>query len=289
MWKISRGEHVLWILGTLKPVPASITWESAAALEVIADAELALWEPSFTLDVEAGFLKKLSLGYSYMKARNNPDGQRLKDILPPDVHARWERLRDRHLSDRGNFERKRPIFVSEQLLTAALAERGLSNKAVVGPVVIHALKSNGTRLQSPRHTLKLSSNIAAEMLKAVRESSINDSACLIATMDLVETGMDRLVSNANAWAVGEVERIDLSLMAKRDQLCTSSLSDFPAARQHGIPDIRAVMREEWITAADAALRTHRTTVAVIPIADLIADDGYINALRRLGYEIDSPL
>jgi len=28
MWKVSKGEHVLWVLGTLAPLPKHISWQS---------------------------------------------------------------------------------------------------------------------------------------------------------------------------------------------------------------------------------------------------------------------
>ena len=30
LWKVSKGEHVLWILGTLSPLPNQMQWDSRA-------------------------------------------------------------------------------------------------------------------------------------------------------------------------------------------------------------------------------------------------------------------
>lgn len=288
MWKVSNDGHTLWILGTLKPVPASIAWDSAATSDVISKATLVLWEPSFTLDVDAGVFGKLSLGYSYLKARNNPDGQTLREVLPPDVHARWQRLRDRYLRGRGGMERKRPMSAAEELLEAAITERGLSSKNIVTPIIVDAVKSGGIGLHSPGYTLKISRKDASALLKDVRASAINDVACLTATMDVVEHGMDRIITNANAWAVGDIDRIDTSLTARRDMLCTDTLSSASAARERGLPDIRSVMQERWVAAAAEALKAREFTVAVLPISDLIAEEGYLHTLRQLGYDVESP-
>ena len=288
MWKVSKNGHALWILGTLKPVPASVAWDSVTASDVISKATLVLWEPSFTVNVDAGLFGKLSLGYSYMKARNNPDGQTLRDVLPPDVHARWQRLRDRYLRGRGGMERKRPLSAAEELLAAAITERGLTSNNIVTPIIVDVVNSNGIKLHSPRYTLELSRKDASALLKDARASSINDLGCLNATMDVVENGMGRIITNANAWAVGDIDSIDASLTAKRDTLCIDILSELSAAREHGVPDIRSAMREIWIAAADEALRTRKSTVAVLPIADLVAEEGYLHALRQLGYDIESP-
>ena len=198
----------------------------------------------------------------------------------------WHRMYTR--AGRSNLAGKRPLAAADELMSAVMAQRGLSSKGVVAPVIVAEVKARGIGLHTPRYTLKLSRQNAAQMLKAVRSTSIDDSACLVATMDLVESGMDRLVTNANAWSTGETARIDVSLTSKRDELCTDSLSNAPAARAFGMPDIRTVVREKWLAAADKALQTNTTTLAVLPIADLSGNDGYIDALRQRGYEVESP-
>lgn len=285
LWKVSNGHHTLWILGTIKPAPSLMTWDSTAVRDVIASSQSVLWEPSFTIDVDAGWIGKLSLGYRYLKAQSNPDGKKLSDVLEPEVYARWQVLRDRHLAGRKDIERKRPIAAAEELMTAAMAQRGLSAKEVVAPVVITEVKERGIGLQTPLYTLKLSRHDAMQMLKAIRSSPINDAACLAATMDIVESGMDRLVTNANAWATGETSRIDTSLTSVRDELCMDSLSSAPAARTYGMPDVRTVVRENWLTSADAALQANTSTLAVLPISHL---PRYIDDLRKRGYEVEAP-
>ena len=32
MWKAKRGDHTLWIVGTLRPLPSKMTWRSATGL-----------------------------------------------------------------------------------------------------------------------------------------------------------------------------------------------------------------------------------------------------------------
>ena len=31
MWKVSKGDHTLWIMGTLSPLPSKMTWRSKQA------------------------------------------------------------------------------------------------------------------------------------------------------------------------------------------------------------------------------------------------------------------
>ena len=35
MWKVKRGDHTLWIVGTLTPLPSKMTWRSQQVEDVI--------------------------------------------------------------------------------------------------------------------------------------------------------------------------------------------------------------------------------------------------------------
>ena len=43
MWKVSKGDHVLWILGTLSPLPKKMEWVSGDVEDVIAQAQEVIW------------------------------------------------------------------------------------------------------------------------------------------------------------------------------------------------------------------------------------------------------
>jgi len=288
MWRVSRGENTLWILGELKPSPAAISWDSSAVLETVKAADLILWKPYFSIDVDAGFFKKVSLLYSFRKAQQNPDGKRLEQVLDADTYLRWQRLRDRCSLRRRGLENQRPFTAADSLLDAAIRQRGMNPKGVVPGPIVEVVKANGIRSHSPRYMLKLSGEAASEMLAQARRSTLNDVTCLTTTMDLVENGMDRVVGSANAWATGDVDRIDMTLKAHRDRQCTDAFSSAPVSRSHGVPDLRLTLIDQWLTAAEQALADNATTVSVLPVEDVLAEDGYIARLRALGYEIEAP-
>lgn len=51
----------------------------------------------------------------------------------------------------------------------------------------------------------------------------------------------------------------------------------------------AQVRRDWITAATKALSNNVSTFAVLPMRGVIRQDGYLAALRDLGYEVEEPL
>jgi len=53
-------------------------------------------------------------------------------------------------------------------------------------------------------------------------------------------------------------------------------------------DIREQLMALWTGAAERSLATHQTTFAIVPLAKLTRDDGYLSRLRARGYLIEAP-
>src|SRR6185312_14696599 len=61
LWRVSKGDHVLWVLGTLSPLPGHIQWESREVAQVLAQSKQVLLEPKIKLKADVGFFGKLFL------------------------------------------------------------------------------------------------------------------------------------------------------------------------------------------------------------------------------------
>ena len=53
-------------------------------------------------------------------------------------------------------------------------------------------------------------------------------------------------------------------------------------------DIREQLYVSWMDAAEKALAANQTTLAIVPLAKLTRDGGYLARLRAKGYEIQPP-
>ncbi len=80
--------------------------------------------------MSAGFGCSSSLR-SLLKARFNQDGAVLKDLLEPDVYARWLDLRKQYFKDDDEIERVRPMFIAFMLYSKATKEAGLTEEGGV--------------------------------------------------------------------------------------------------------------------------------------------------------------
>lgn len=129
-----------------------------------------------------------------------------------------------------------------------------------------------------------------ERLESVRNSAV--SVCpLEAVVQVLEDGGTGLRSLANAWAVGDIGALrrlvpeyGLFTDGNRSSMCLSGIFD---GRQQS-DENREKRNAPWVAEAERALRENVSTLAVVPMPELFATDGYLAALRARGYEVIEP-
>lgn len=286
LWKVHHGEHVLWILGTVAPLPRDMQWQSGEVEAVIAQSQQVLRSPTLMFDADVGFFGKLALAPSALKAMRNADGARLVDVLPPDLYARWSRLKQRYIGRDGGVEKKRPMIAAGELYQAAIRRSGLARKPVIAPVVERAAKQAGITLTDTSLTFHIKDPKAA--IREFREGGIDDIACFRSMLGVVEHDLPAMVEHANAWAVGD---IDVLLQATREdpgRVCGDALSATAFAKKRGYGDLGERMAQHWMQIATDALERNRSTFAVLPVSELLGGRGYLERLRARGYVIEAP-
>ena len=144
LWKVSRNDHVMWVLGALTPTPRRMVWRSEAVESVIAASDAVVLHPTASLRLgKGGVFGGLFLLPSLMGARKSADERELHEVLPAELYARWTILRDRYLGRAKGVEKRRPIFAAYALYEKATEKSGLSHGPFVGKVVRKAAKLMG--------------------------------------------------------------------------------------------------------------------------------------------------
>ena len=291
LWKVSRkdpvtGDHVMWVLGTLSPLPQNMQWQSHDLEKIIGQSQQVLLSPTLQLKANVGFLGKLFLLPSAYSARKNDDDETLQQVLPPPVYARWRVLKQKYIGNDRGIERWRPIFAAQELYKKAVQANGLSKTGGVQTTINTLVTRSGVKQVSTDYQVVIEHPGAA--IKAFKSSAPRDTTCFIRTLDSVEQDMPAMKARANAWATGDLQALrELPDSARRDA-CVAALADAGFARTLGLDDVPAKLAQVWLAAARAALGSNKQSFAMLPMDELLKPDGYISKLKAQGYVVESP-
>ena len=283
LWEVRRGDHVMWIIGTMAPLPKHAQWQWTDLERVLGRASELLEAPSARLKMPASLFSRLALQPS---ARLNPGGLTLQRLLTPEMYARWRVLRKQYLRDDDAYEYQRPIVVAEQLYTKALEASDLTDETDVAGMVEKLAHKHGVRLIGVRYELVVRKAPAAG--NGVDQDQKQGIACLDETMRLVENDLPKLTQRANAWATGDMRTLQSLVQQTHYEPCVVAAINGDFEHQLAIPDLPRRIEDAWFEAADSALVRNRYTVAILSTEQLMAPNGYLARLKSLGYHVRTP-
>ena len=284
LWKVSKDDHVMWVFGSYSPMPAKMEWRSRDVEKVIAGSQEYLKAPGSTVSVGWGGLAALPFMIGFKK---NPDGAELKDVLPPDVYARWQPLKQKYFANDSDIERERPTFVAPELYDRVMKQAGLVSDEEVRKRIGELASKHKLKFTNATYVVQIKEPVKA--LREFKKSPMDDAACMAKTIDSLDTDVDAMRARANAWAVGELDEIRKLNFADRGAACSNALgSSGVAALQPELKDLHARAAEKWIAAAEQALATNASTFTVVHIKDILDPKGVIAALQAKGYTVEPP-
>ena len=290
LWRVSKDGHVLYILGTQSPLPRDMSWDAHEVREVLAEAGAVLGPPGISVNADVGFFRGLALAPSALKAMKNPDGATLDELLPPDLYARWDVLRQRYMGRDRGVEKKRPMIAVYELYKEALERNRLRQGGIVGPVLDKAMKARD--LERTSTVLRLKIEDPREAIADFRKEGLKpqDLECFAGTLDVIEQDLPKIAARANAWAVGDLEALR-AMPQNRRQLddCMDAWMQTETVRKRGFTDIGPKIRDSWLAEVEKAVAAHPVSFATMGIDTLLYDrEGYLSALAARGYRIQAP-
>lgn len=286
LWKVTKDDHTLWILGTLRPLPKGMTWESREVVGKIAQSQLVLMPPAAQIRVRGGNLRAILLVPSLLRARNNPQKRKLVEVVPADLYARWLALKRVYLPRNESVEKRRPIIAAWTLYEKAVERSGMSFRDVATRVVEQAAKRSKVPIAAPRVAV-----VIEEPRDALREfstSPLDDLECFRRTLARLESDVEAMKDRGNAWATGDIATLRALPYTDQNRACLDAVLEAGVAGRHGLAGIERRVDAKWLEAAEAALANHRVTFAVLPIGEILKADGYIETLRARGYAVEPP-
>jgi uncharacterized protein YbaP (TraB family) len=274
MWHVHRGAANVWILGSISPLPRDITWRSKQVETVLESTSQVLVQKPLEISIPR-ILWMLIADRKFLMVGG---GKKLKDVLPADLHARFAAQRSKVGEDADKWERYRPIIAAAFLQQAAFHRVNLSMRLDLGAALRVLAKKHGVRIEE----IKVAG--VSDMLEALKTMpAATERICVEASLSTLESGLPRLVDRAQAWAVGNVERIENLPELKEVDACRTALDD-----GRGALDVIGRIRNTWLDNIEKYLRSDGTTIAVVNLDMLLERGGLLEQLRAKGYEIDVP-
>jgi hypothetical protein len=295
MWQVTHPEHpghTLWILGEPPLLPKGIRFRSDKVAQVALRSQEILMPAGSSLkpDEKVGVFRMLTLVPAALKLRKNPDKASLRELLPPDVYARWLVQKNLYLGRDSGVEKMRPFLVAEKLRNAAIKELELGNAGSWGDVwaIVNEKKIPVT---SPTLEFTFKTEGLRQQIKSFAREKLEDEECFARTIELTEALANKEVENARAraWATGDLAALEeLPPLPNPDIACDRAIVHALAVTTPVPTNLREQMDELWLATAGKALTKNESTLAFVPMRDLLGERGYLERLRELGYEIEEP-
>lgn len=283
MWRVTKGDHTLWIFATLEPLPKDMMWHSRSVDERIAASQLVLSPPE--LSAHVGFFRSMSLVPSLLHARHAPNGQTLEQSLPHDLYMRWLALRVKYLGY-ADDEKLRPMLAAAKLYQRAIAQVGLTHDSHVWQRIEATARAKHVPVQPVSLEVPID-NPKQYVLDLSSIPSAGEIDCLRSTIGLVETQLPIARTRANLWATGDIEHLRALLRQDAVETCASAVLVVPSFQEE-YTKLNAQLRAAWLAAAEKAIAANVSTVAVVSMAELVKPDGWLAMFRARGYEITEP-
>jgi hypothetical protein len=290
LWKVSNGDHVLWILPEIGIVPKDIEWETARVERLIAEAQEFISTPygGHTVTVP---LNPLSLARTFRIMRETtrlPDGQTLTDVLPPELYRRFGDLKRKYFPRDGGIEKLTPYYASREIGPPILEQENLAPfRRVMSDIDRFVRRNESLRRTDPGYmrweTVK-PADLREMMPSEASEFPLElEVACLEQRIAFFERDLPGIRRQANAWAHGRADELSAAVVSRAD---ADPCRYLPESMRDEAAEVGDLRRERWLAAAEAALTNNTSTFAVLGLDDLVAPQGLLAALQAKGYAVE---
>lgn len=279
LWKVTRGDHVLWVLGTLNHLPRKMIWRSRDVESALDQSQQVLASgPSVSAGI--GPIAMVRLYFQWRSTQKNPSRTQLRDWLPAPLYQRFEVLKARFDRNDGSIEELRPSFAALRLYEKAVDAAGLTGRDEAEREVLKLAAKRHVPVKRPELLVQDPSGALKEV--SALPPSIEVS-CLETTITRLETDLPTMQERGRAWAVGDVDRLRQLNFPDQREACMNALSNAPR-----IKELFDRAASGWDSAADAALSQYKVSFAMRPIYDLLSANGPLARLRAAGAVVEGP-
>jgi hypothetical protein len=296
LWRVKNGDNTLYIFARLSPIPKNITWESQRVAQVIAEADEFISQPDVDVSVSPlvmfnpiNIFRGMSLSKRVM--RNDNDAA-LKDVLPPKLYARFSALKAHYFPKNRKIENYRPIVAGGQMMSEVQNAADLVPANDVDKQIKRLVKRNRSISTTEiRYDMKIGGGfkVIARRVEELMDSIPHELelSCFERMVTRMEENIEEMQYRASAWAQGYIQEFKyIPLRGDADDDCTNMM--MVSSEQETITEIKVIVSNQWLDAAEKALIKNRTTFAVLNVNELLLDNGLLAQLASRGYEVIEP-
>ena len=278
MWKISRGDHVVWMLGTLQPLPKGMVWKYKDVEQVLAQSQQVIGRTNVKPKVSIFGL--IPLYFQFRKVSKLPDDQKLKDVLPADLYQRYQALLVLHKIHDNDIDKLRPMVAAGRLYQDVIEANGLTCKNDVQETVFKLADHHEVKLDD----LTLKVEAPKEILKEASELPMSaEIACFDDVVASLETDLPVLKKRASSWARGDVDALRKLNATQTRTKCRDAILSVQRVKE-----VSDQAKSLWFNAVADSLNRYKSALALSPVYDLISKDGVLDQLRAAGYQVEGP-
>jgi len=276
LWKVSKGNHVLWILGEISPYPRMTQWKSTKFDRLLRGSQ------ELIIDYSGYWKLTRSNGEAYSRAEKLPEGTALKDVISPELHRRVEDTAK--LFGTPGLEEFHAFSVTNRLVMSAMSTLDLTGFSArfAADALAKKRRVKTTHFSAPEPPFEV-------RLQNWQQAS--NAVCLERLVKAIGDGGNGVKRLANAWSVGDIDALRRLVPAYSFSRDGFRADECAAAMRGGEQQAReydAKRRQAWLAEAERALSNNRSTMAVVLMSEIFAPDGYLAGLRARGYEIVEP-
>lgn len=298
LWKVSNGDQVLWIFPYLTWIPKDMFWENDRVARILAESQefLELPQVSWTSAplVQLNPVNLLRNERLNKRLDRNPHGGTLEENLPAALYARFVAVRMHYWpGSKDGLSDVRPQRAGQKMMNAVYRREGL----VGGDDILKTIQRLAKRNRDIKHTeIEIGTEIDnfseyAKRVEAVYATLPRDQelACFEQQVRHMEEDLEEMKRLANDWARGDTKEFrNFTLVSEVSNVCNELFKGSQSPEHETFEGMFALMNQAWLAAAENALTSNASTFAILPINELISEDGLLSKLRAKGYEIREP-
>jgi hypothetical protein len=268
MWRITRGDSSVIILGAVTPVPHRLVWDQRQVDAALTGANVLLSPPKPDLGPAQ------ILGLITTQIWKVRQGQDLEKSLPPALRARFVDARTRAYAKPDRYAHWKPALAGFLLLSDFRRHVGLS-EAKPASTVQHSADEKHVRQEAlGAYRMSLLLQIAGRLTPE------GQLACLSDALDELDFEAAHPQDIDDDWARGDIRAVAARYRGSAVQKC---LLRAPGARE--------IIDQEMGKAVDRlwdALQKPGKSVAVIDLAWMLPQGGVLDRLKAKGAMVGAP-